>query len=92
MIYIMSYRRHNCGCDKAYLFPYQGYGDLLYDKINIPADEWLDYLMSGRHLAESKSYGDKLRIFNISEYITGREILNGGENIHCIIDDFSDLK
>lgn len=79
-----------CGCDKAYFFPDQSYGEFLYDKLNLPATEWLAYLMSGGHLVEVGD-DDNLRLFYISDYISGNRILDEREYVHCFIDDFSDL-
>lgn len=84
-----------CGCDKAYFFPDQNYGEWIYDNINLPSKEWVEYLMSGRHLEKSTKNKEiivPLRILNIVDYVVGRIVLEEEDYIHCFIDDFSDFE
>lgn len=76
------------GCDKAYYLPDQGFGEILCDKINLPANEWLSFMLSRSYLDEDDSAH---LIFDIQEYIQGGRILIE-ECITCVIDDFSDFK
>ncbi len=83
-----------CGCDRVYFFPDQGYGEFIYNRINLPSKEWLAYLMSGRNLkeaAKNEEAVEPLRIINIVDYVEGRTVLDAKDYVHCFIDDFSDF-
>lgn len=75
-----------CGCDCAYYFPDQGYGEQLFDKINLSAEQWAAYL-------ESRSYLDNddpnLIFFSMRDYIDEKVILKQQQSAICIIDNFS---
>lgn len=82
-----------CGCDTVYYFPDQGYGDLLYDKIDLQSDKWLKYMYSAHCKQEwLNSSSKKLMFVNMEDYISGRICLGEHDDIDVIIDDFSDLK
>lgn len=76
-------------CDKAYYFPDQGFGEALYDVINLPSDEWIAYMHSRKYI---KDDDNSQVIIKMSDYITGKIVLRSDQSVICIIDDFSDLK
>ncbi|MBD5191578.1 MAG: hypothetical protein HDS88_01675 [Bacteroidales bacterium] len=41
-----------CGCDKAYYFADQGSGEWLYNAIDKPAKEWIEYLEKGEYITD----------------------------------------
>lgn len=84
-----------CGCDKAYYFCDQGPGAWLYDRIDRPAEDWLDFLY-GKWRSYAKEYwegrGATTDIRNVSDYLAGNLVKPQIEVVDCWIDDFSDLK
>ncbi len=76
------------GCDNAFYFPDQGFGEALYDTINLPSDEWLVYMLSRQYI---KDDDNSQVIIKMSDYITGKIVLSPDQNVICIIDDFSDM-
>lgn len=81
-----------CGCEKAYYFPDQGYGEILYNLINLPVSDWEAYLCSGLEISDENSNDEPLNCFHIFDYLSHKRILEEGEYAHCFIDDFSDFK
>lgn len=77
------------GCDKAYYFPDQGYGQALYDLINLPSAQWVAYMQSREYI---KHDDNNHVIIKMSDYIAGKFILRADQNIICIVDYFSDMK
>lgn len=77
-----------CGCDKAYYFPDQGFGESLYDVINLPSDEWVSYMESREYIEDDENQ----LIIKMNDYINGKILLRQDQNAICVIDDFSDLK
>ena len=76
------------GCDKAFFFPDQGNGEVLYDRINLPSNEWIEYLNSGEFMED----GDEAVLFSINDYIEGKSILaNKKDYVDVFIDDFRDM-
>lgn len=89
-----TFRKHiftqlkTCGCDCAYYFPDQSYGEYLYNKINLSSNDWLSYLRSRQYLRDNNP---DLIFLDVKEYISGNKTLQQSQNAICIIDDFSDL-
>ncbi|MDE6484328.1 MAG: hypothetical protein K2L14_02905 [Duncaniella sp.] len=77
------------GCDNAYYFPDQGFGERLYEYINHTTNEWVDFMQSRSYICDDC---EDLLIFNMSDYLSGEIILSPGQNIICIIDDFADFR
>lgn len=77
------------GCDKAYYFPDQGFGEALYDVINLPSDEWVAYMQSREYM---KVDDNSQIIIKMNDYIAGKIVLRSDQNVICIVDDFSDMK
>lgn len=77
-----------CGCDCAYYFPDQSYGELLWNAISKSSDDWISYLKSRRYIDDDQNYV----FFDIKDYISGERLLEPSENVICFIDDFSDLR
>lgn len=77
------------GCDKAYYFPDQGFGEALYAVINLPSDEWVAYMQSRKYM---KDDDNGQVIIKMNDYIAGKIVLRSDQNIICIVDDFSDMK
>lgn len=77
------------GCDKAYYFPDQGFGEALYDVINLPSDEWVAYMQSREYMEDDDN---SQVIIKMSDYIAGNIILRSDQNVICIVDDFSDMR
>lgn len=75
------------GCDKAYIFPDQGWGCKLIDRLNLRGKTFLKYLELGQYLEKDEI----LNVFLISDYIEGRRIINDNEIVHYFIDDFRDM-
>ena len=77
------------GCDNAFYFPDQGFGEALYDVINLPSDEWVAYMQSRQYM---KNDDNSQFILKMSDYISGKIVLRPDQNVICIIDDFADMK
>lgn len=93
--YLDDFRKHIynqlkiCGCDCAYYFPDQSYGEWLYEKLNLSTENWIRYLKSRQYLRDENQ---EMSIFNVTDYVCGKKILQDSENVICFIDDFEDLK
>lgn len=77
------------GCNKAYYFPDQGFGESLYDVINLPSDEWVSYMESREYIEDDD---ETQFIIKMVDYINGKIMLRQDQNVICVIDDFSDFK
>lgn len=76
------------GCDKAYYFPDQGFGEIIYDCIDRKSDDWVSYLNSREYIENDC---EDFVILNMNDYIEGRIVLSQNQNLICLIDDFSDF-
>lgn len=74
------------GCDCAYYFPDQGYGDLLLGEIGRNSDDWLSFMKSRSYL---KDNDPEDIILDINDYLNGKLLLKSYDNLICAIDDFS---
>lgn len=74
------------GCDCAYYFPDQGYGDLLLGEIGRNSDDWLSFLKSRSYLEDN---GPEDIILDINDYLNGKLLLKSYDNLICANDDFS---
>lgn len=75
-----------CGCDKAYYFADQGPGEWLYDRINLPVQDWIDYLKKGDYIEDGVP-----EIIEVQKLLDNTLHLSENDWIDCFIDDFSDL-
>lgn len=76
-----------CGCDVAYYFADQGSGEFLYDFINKPSKEWVEYLEKGDWAEDANP-----KIVEVRDLLNGSIVLSEEDWIDCFIDDFSDYK
>ncbi|MBD5272292.1 MAG: hypothetical protein HDS42_03325 [Bacteroides sp.] len=90
---ILEFRKHifrqlkACGCNEAYYFADQGPGELLYNILDKPAKEWIDYLEKGEFISDGKP-----KIIEIPKHLDNSIQLSDNDWIDCFIDDFSDFK
>lgn len=74
------------GCDCAYYFEDQGYGEHLYNAIDRKSSDWVSFMKSRQYIDEDS---DDYIIYSVQDYLKGK-LLNVQDNVICIIDDFSD--
>ena len=90
--HIMDFRRHIfrqmqvCGCDRAYYFADQGPGEWLFDAINLPAQEWVDYMRGGSYIRNGRPI-----IMEVQRLLDGSLKLLEDGYADCFVDDFSDF-
>ena len=90
---IFEFRKHIyrqlkvCGCDIAYYFADDGPGMYLFDSINLPAKEWVDFLDSGKYVKNGKPL-----IVEVKNILDHTLELPEDEWVDCYIDDFSDFR
>ncbi len=74
------------GCDCAYYFADQGYGEYLYDAIDRKSSDWLSFMKSLQYIDENP---DDYIIYSVQDYLKGK-LLDIKDCVICIVDDFSD--
>ncbi|MDE6427444.1 MAG: hypothetical protein K2K59_00645 [Muribaculaceae bacterium] len=90
--HIMDFRRQIfrqmqvCGCDRAYYFADQGPGEGLFDAINLPAQEWVDYMRGGSYIRNGRPI-----IMEVQRLLDGSLKLQEDGYADCFVDDFSDF-
>ena len=76
-----------CGCDKAYYFADQGSGEWLYNAIDKPAKEWIEYLEKGEYITDGNP-----EIVKVQKLLDNTLMFSEVDDIDCFVDDFSDLE
>lgn len=75
------------GCDRIFYFPDQYYGESLYNEINRPSAEWLEFMT---RLSEKEGYSED-DIFDINDYLEHNKTIPLNKDVYCFVDEFKDI-